>query len=121
MLPSGETEIESDFAIVYLDVFCMEITLVQTVFINFVPWLHIGFHLQILVDDERTAFLDESGVVTETIQISLFGSINVQMVWVCGCDDTHPRLEPMERTVELIGFDNHRNRCCRSICSGPSS
>ena len=29
------------------------------------------------------------------------------MIRICGGDDTHPRTQPMERTVELISLDNH--------------
>ena len=85
----------------------MEITLVETIFVDGDTFLHIGFHLQILVEYQRSARLDQCGIVPETFQISLFCSIDVEMVGIGRGDDRHPRTEPMERTVELISFNHH--------------
>ena len=85
----------------------MEVALVEAVFIDLHPLLHVGLHLKSFVDDEGTARLDECGVVAETFQIGLFGAVDVEMVGVGAGDDRHPGAQPVERTVEFIGLNHH--------------
>ena len=98
----------------------------ETVFINLYSILYVSLHLQIFVDDERAARLDKCAVMAETLQIGLFGTIDVEMVGVCAGDDAHPRAEPVEGTVEFVGFDNHKVTLLRkdivgSVVLGDSS
>ncbi len=59
------------------------------------------------MDNQSATRLDQFCVMAETLQVSLFGAIDIEMIRVGRGDNTHPRVEPMERTVELIGLDNH--------------
>ena len=103
----GRDEVEGDFTVVDDDVLGMEVALVEAVFIDLHPLLHVGLHLKSLVDDEGTARLDECGVVAETFQIGLFRTVDVEMVGVGAGDDRHPGAQPVERTVEFIGLNHH--------------
>ena len=59
------------------------------------------------MDNQSTARLDQFRIVAETLQISLLRTINVKVVGVRAGDDAHPGTQPVERTVELIGLDDH--------------
>ena len=100
-------EVECYLAVVDADVLCMEVAFAEAVLIYAHPFWHLWFHLQAAVDNQSTAVLDESGVVLETLKIGLLGSVDVQMVGVGACYYRHPRAQPVERAVELIGLDNH--------------
>ena len=43
--------------------------------------------------------------MTETLEVSLFRPVDVQMVRVGRGDDAHPGTEPVEGPVELVGLD----------------
>ena len=58
------------------------------------------------MNDECTTWLDECGVMTETLQVSFLCAIDIEVVGVGRRDNAHPGTQPMERTVEFIGFDN---------------
>ena len=73
----GRDEVKCDFAILYYDILCMEIAFVETVVITAYARLYILFHLKIAMDDKGTTWLDEFGVMTEALKISLFCSIDV--------------------------------------------
>ena len=45
--------------------------------------------------------------MTETFEVGLFASVNIEVVGIGAGDDRSPGLEPVERTVKLVGFDNH--------------
>ena len=92
----GRDEVKCDFAILYYDILCMEIAFVETVVITAYARLYILFHLKAAMDDKGTTWLDEFGVMTEALKISLFCSVDIQMIGVAGCYDAHPRTEPVE-------------------------
>ena len=98
-------EVECDSAILYLDVLCVEVAFVLAVFVYLDAVLHVLLHLQVFVDDEGTARLDQFCVVAEAFQISLLGAVDVEVVWVGRCDDAHPWAQPVEAAVELICLD----------------
>ena len=102
----GRNEIESDMTIFNFNILCMEITLVPAVVIDAYALLNRRLHFQIPMDNQRSTWLNERRVVTETLQISLFCAVDIQMVGVGGGDYTHPRTQPMKTAVELIGLDN---------------
>ena len=89
-------EVELYLAIVDYDVFGMEITLIEAVFVHLYTWLHVLLHLQILVYDECATWLYECGIVAETLKICFLCSVYVEMVGVGCCDYAHPRAQPME-------------------------
>ena len=84
----------------------MEVSLIAAIGISLYAFLHVGFHLQILVDDEGATGLDQLGVVTETLKICLFGTIDVEVVGIGGGDDTHPWAQPVEGAVELVSLND---------------
>ena len=96
----------------------MEVTLAERVVIAAHARLQAGLHLQVAVDDERTLGLDERGVVGETFEVSLLGSVDVEMVGIGRGDDTHPGSQPMERAVELVGFYHHIVTTAENIVGG---
>ena len=83
----------------------MEVAFVLAVFVYLDAVLHVLLHLQVFVDDEGTARLDQFCVVAEAFQISLLGAVDVEVVWVGRCDDAHPWTQPVEAAVELICLD----------------
>ena len=85
----------------------MEIALVETVVKGAHTALDIGLHGQSAMDDQCPAWLDEGGVVTETLEIGLGSAIDVKMVGVGRSDDAHPGAQPMERAVELVGLNHY--------------
>ena len=85
----------------------MEVALVLAVFVYLDTVLYVLLHLQTFVDDECTARLDQFSIVTETLQISLLGAVDVEMVWVCSRDDAHPWAQPVETAVKLICFNDN--------------
>ena len=60
------------------------------------------------MDNECTALFDEFCIMTETLKISLLSTIDIQMVGVGRGDNGHPRTQPMERAVELIGLNDYK-------------
>ena len=104
---NGGDEVERDFPILYPHVLGVEVTLVAAVGVGLHPLLHIGPQLQVGMDDERAPRLDEFRVVAEAFQIGFLVAIYVEVVGVCGRDDAHPRTQPMEGAVELVGLDDH--------------
>ena len=97
-------KVESDVAVVDADVLSMEVAFVAAILINLNPFLAILFHLQSAMNDKRTAWLNECSVMAEALKICFLCAIDVEMVGIGGCDDAHPRTQPMERAVELVGF-----------------
>ena len=83
-------EVECDSAILYLDVLSMEVAFVLAVFVYLDTVLHVLLHLQVFVDDEGTARLNQFCVVAEAFQICFLGAVDVEVVWVGRCDDAHP-------------------------------
>ena len=102
----GRDEVERYLAVVYPDVLGMEIALVQTVFVDRHTRLYLLLHLQVGMQDECATRLDERGVVPETLQVGFFSTVDVQVVGVGGCDDAHPRSEPVETAVKLVSLDD---------------
>lgn len=84
----------------------MEVSLVAAIGIGLHAFLYIGLHLQVFMDDEGAAGLNQLGVVAETLKICLFGTVDIEVVGVCGGDDTHPWAQPVEGAVELIGLND---------------
>lgn len=68
----------------------MEVTLVTAVGIGLHSLPHVGFHLEIGVDDEGASRLDELGIVAEALEVGFLGAVDVEVVGVGGCDDRHP-------------------------------
>ena len=58
------------------------------------------------MNNQGTAGLNEFCIMAETFKISFFSAVYVQMVRVCRSDNAHPGPEPVERTVELISFND---------------
>ena len=85
----------------------MEIALVEAVLIDLYIRAYVCLHLQAGVYDKSSTFLYEFRVVTETVKVSLLGTVYVEMVGVGSCNDAHPWSEPMERAVKLIGLYDH--------------
>jgi len=85
----------------------VEVALVLAVFVYLDAVLYVLFHLQTFVDDECAARLDQFSIVTETLQISLLGAVDVEMVRICCCDDAHPWAQPVETAVKLICLDDN--------------
>ena len=85
----------------------MEVTFIAAVCIHLHSILHVSLHLQVLVDYEYASRLYQSGVVAEAFEISLFGAVYVEVVRVGRGDHAHPRTEPMEAAVELVGLYHH--------------
>ena len=85
----------------------MEITFVEAIVIATDTCLQVLLHLQTTMNDQGTARLDQFCIMAETLQISLFGAVDIEVVRISRGNDTHPRMEPMEGTVELIGLDDH--------------
>ena len=100
----GRNEVECYLAVVYFHVVGMEVAFVAAVFVHFHTLLHILFHFQVAVYDECSAGLYECGVVPEAFEIGFFCAVDVEVVGVGGGDYCHPRAQPVERTVELVGF-----------------
>ena len=103
----GRDEVERDLAVVDADVLGVEVALVEGIVVAVDAGLQVLLHLESAVDDERAAGLDELGVVAERLEIGLLGAVDVEVVRVGGGDDGHPRGQPVERTVELVGLDDH--------------
>ena len=103
---NGRDEVKVDLSVADADILCMEIALVEAVVIASDTVLQILLHLKAAMDNQGTARLDEFCIMTETLQVSLFSAIDVEVVRVRRGDDAHPRVEPVERTVELIGLDD---------------
>ena len=100
-------KVECNLAVVDVDVFGMEVALVEAVFVYLNTLLALGLHLQVLVYDECSARLYQRCVVVEAFEISLFCAVDVEVVGVGGSNHRHPWTQPMERAVELIGFYHH--------------
>ena len=92
----GRNEVECYLSVLDDDVLGMEVALVATVVVNLYAFLHVLLHLQVAVDDECAARLDECGVVAEALEVGFLGAVDVEMVRVCGSDDGHPWTQPME-------------------------
>ena len=60
----------------------MKVALVEAILIHLYSRLNVLLHLQILMDDECTARLDECGIVAEALKICFFGAVDVKMVGV---------------------------------------
>ena len=103
----GRDEVEIDFPVADADILCMEVAFVETVVIATDTLLQVLLHLKTTMDNQGTTWLDQFCIMAETLQISLFGAIDVEVVGVGRGDDAHPGVEPMERAVELIGLDDH--------------
>ena len=103
----GRDEVELYFAISNADVLSMEVALVEAIVVGAYTLLHIGLHGQSTVDDKGAARLDERGIMTEALQIGFGSAVDIQMVGVGRSDDCHPRTQPVERAVELVGFNHH--------------
>ena len=67
------------------------------------PWCHFQTRMQ----DKRTTRLYQRCIMVETLQISLLGAIDVEMVRVGRGDDAHPGAQPMEASVKFIGLNHH--------------
>ena len=103
----GRNEVERDVAVVYLHVLGMEVTFVEGVLVNLHARFHIGFQCQSLLNNQCATLLNERGVMAKALHIGFFGAIDVEVVGVGRGDNAHPWTQPMERTVELVGLDNH--------------
>ena len=85
----------------------MEVALRQGVVVATHTSRQVFLHLQSTMDNQCTLGLDEFCIVTEALQISLLGAIDVQMVGVCRGDNRHIGRQPVEGAVELIGLDDN--------------
>ena len=74
-----------------MDILCMKVALSQCIVIAANACGQVLLHLQSTVDNQSTLRLDEFCIVTETLQISFFGAIDIQMIGVCRGDDGHKR------------------------------
>lgn len=99
-------EVESNLAVVDTDTLGMEVARIAAVGIGLDTILDIGFHLQAGMDDESTSWLDELRIVAEALEISLLSAVDIEVVGVGGSDNAHPRTQPVEAAVELIGLYN---------------
>ena len=97
----------------------MEVAFMKTVIIYSHTFLNLLLHFQITMNDQGSLWLNQGCIMTEAFQICFFRSVNVKMVWVCRCDDCHPRAQPMEGTVKLIGFNHDKITDVRKnvVCS----
>ena len=86
----------------------MEITLFLRIGVHGYSGLYVGFQFQPFLDDEVSVGTDKRRIFTEAFKISFVGSIDIQVVGV-GCRN-HCCIggQPVERTVELVGFDYHQ-------------
>ena len=86
----------------------MEIAFIESIFVHFYAGFNLGFKCQSLFDNECASLLYQGGVVLEAFHIGLFGAVDVEVVGVGRGDNAHPGVQPVERTVELVGLDNHK-------------
>lgn len=100
----GEMEVKDYLTVCYADVLRMEISFILGILIHAHSRLWFSLHYQSFAEDNGTARLHEGTVMAEGFEISLFRPVDVKVVRVSGCDDGHPRTEPMERAVKLISF-----------------
>ena len=63
----GRDEVERDVAVLNHDILGMEVAAVKTVFIHLNTGLHLSFHLEALVYDERSAGLNQRRVMGEAL------------------------------------------------------
>ena len=85
----------------------MEITLCKSVVVTAYIGRNIFLHLQSTMDDKCSPRLNKLGIVAEALEICLFGAVDVQMVGIGTGNHRHVGRQPMERTVELVGFNHH--------------
>ena len=87
----------------------MERTLVQTVCMQVHPFLQLRleFLCQTHMEYQVSARLDERCILAETLHISLVCTVYIQMVGVNGGNYSTQRGQMVERTVKLVGLDNH--------------
>ena len=102
----GGDEIEGDLTVSDMDVLSVEIAFIEAVVIAAYSLLQMFLHLQVAVDYECTAWLNQFTVVAETFQIGLLGAIDVEVIRISRSDDSHPGTEPVEGTVKLISLDD---------------
>ena len=97
-------EVEGDCSVIDDDILSMEVALMAAIVVHLHTFLHRLFHLQVAMYDECATWLNECCIVAEALKVCFFCAVDVEVVRVGCCDDTHPRAKPMERAVELVGF-----------------
>ena len=87
----------------------MEITLVQTIGVKVHTPLQLRLDLvgQAHMQYQVTARLYERCVFAETLHVCLICAVNIKMVGINGGNDRAQRSQMVERTVKLIGLNNH--------------
>ena len=104
----GRDEVEGNLAVLDTDILSMEITLGKCIVVTTYPSGNIFLHLQSTMDDQCSFGLDKLCIVAETLQVSLFGAIDVQVVGVGTGNHRHIWRQPVERAVKLVGFNDHK-------------
>ena len=84
----------------------MEVTFIAAVGVSAHALLHIRLHLQSGMDYQRATRLYELRVMAEALQVSLLCPVDIEVIRIGSCDNTHPRTKPMERAVELVGLND---------------
>ena len=104
----------------------MEIPVSPAIGIGRHPLLYIRLHFQSLVQDQETSRTNQGSIFSETFQIGLFRPVDIQVVGVGGCNHRRVWRQPMKRTVELVGFDDHvialrRKNVIRTVILGDAA
>ena len=104
----------------------MEIPVPATIRIGHHPLLYIRLHLQSLVQDQKTSRTNQGSIFSEAFQIGLFRPIDIQVVGIGGCNHRRVWRQPMKRTVELVGFNDHvvalrRKNVIRTVILGDAT
>ena len=95
-------EIERYLSVADSYILGMKVSGIKAVFVHSHTFLHLLPHLKTLMYDKGAALLYKSRIMSETLEIRLFGPVNIEMVRVGGSDDAYPWTQPMERAVELV-------------------
>ena len=103
-VPQRGDEIEEDSSSSDADVLCVEVAFCASVVIASDAFLQSFLHFQSAVHNERSAGLNEGGVVCEAFEIGFLRAVDVEVVGVRGGDDGGKGSEMMEGAVKLISF-----------------
>ena len=98
----------------------MEVSLVPGIVVATHSGLQTLLHGQSAMHHESSTGLYQTCVVPEAFQISLFRSVDIEVVGIGGRDDGCIRPQVMERTVEFISFNDYvrtvlREQIIRSV------
>ena len=112
--PFRHHKIKHDGSVAYTYVTGMKIPPVTSrISIYFYILLYAGNQLDTFLHNQTATRLYQRSEMSETLQISLLGSVDIQMIGI-GCrNDSHIGMQPMERTVIFIGLDYRKRRLFR--------